>query len=86
MILPGPIKKILAVFRGSVSPVLIFLSILMGFWFGMIPGFSGFHVLLIVVILILNVHVGLFILSAVFGKALLLVSAPVIFSIVSAAG
>lgn len=81
MILPGPIKKILAVFRGSVSPVLIFLSILMGFWFGMIPGFSGFHVLLIVVILILNVHVGLFILSAVFGKALLLVSAPVIYHV-----
>jgi uncharacterized protein (TIGR03546 family) len=81
MILPGPIKKLLAVFRGSVSPVLIFLSILTGFWFGMVPGFSGFHVLLIVVILILNVHVGLFILSAVFGKALLLAAAPVIYHV-----
>ena len=81
MILPGPIKKLLAVFRGSVSPVFIFLSILMGFWFGMVPGFSGFHVLLIIVILILNIHVGLFILSAVFGKALLLAAAPVIYHI-----
>ena len=63
MILPGPFKKILAIFRGSVSPIFIFLSILLGFWFGMVTGFSGFHVLLIILVLLLNIHIGLFILS-----------------------
>ncbi len=80
MILPGPIKKLLAVFRGSVSPLFIFLSILLGFWFGMVPGFSGFHILLIIIILILNVHIGLFLLSAILGKAILFAAAPVFYS------
>jgi uncharacterized protein (TIGR03546 family) len=79
MILPGPIKKLLAVFRGSVSPLFIFLSIMLGFWFGMVPGFSGFHILMIIIILILNVHIALFLLSAVFGKAILLAAAPVFY-------
>ncbi|MHC4072454.1 MAG: hypothetical protein ACYTGS_10550, partial [Planctomycetota bacterium] len=63
MLLPKPIRKILAIFRGSVSPVLIFISIMLGFWFGLIPGFSGIHVVLIVLVVLLNVHLGLFLLS-----------------------
>jgi len=76
MLLPGPIKKLVAIFRGSVSPIFIFLSVLLGFWFGMIPHFTGFHIFLIIVVLILNVHIGLFVLSAVFGRALCYAAAP----------
>ena len=48
MLLPRPIKKMLAVFRGSVSPVMIFISITLGFWFGLIPDFAGIHVAVLV--------------------------------------
>ena len=81
MILPRYIRKLLAVLRGSVAPPLIFLSVLIGFWFGMMPGFSGLHTALIVVILILNVHIGLFLLSLGLGKALSLAAAPVLYHI-----
>ncbi|MBN2589190.1 MAG: hypothetical protein JXA96_04975 [Sedimentisphaerales bacterium] len=81
MILPGPIKKLLAIFRGSVSPLLIFISVLLGFWFGMIPHFTGFHIMLIIIILILNVHVGLFLFSAVIGRGLCYAAAPVLYHI-----
>ena len=38
MLLPRFIKKLLAVMRGSVAPPLIFLSVLIGFWFGLKTG------------------------------------------------
>ncbi|MHC4640273.1 MAG: DUF2062 domain-containing protein [Planctomycetota bacterium] len=79
MILPRFIKKFLAILRGGVAPVLIFLSIMLGFWFGLIPGFSGFHIVLIIVMFVLNVHVGLFLLSAGIGKALCFAAAPVLY-------
>ncbi len=81
MILPKPIGKILAIFRGGVSPVIIFLSILLGFWFGLIPGFYGLHVAIILLMLILNIHTGMFLLSLGFGKALCFAGAPVLFHI-----
>ncbi len=81
MLLPRFIKKLLAVFRGSVAPPLIFLSVLIGFWFGLMPGFSGLHVALIVIVLILNVHLALFLLSLGLGKALSLAAAPVLYHI-----
>ena len=81
MILPRSIRKMLAVFRGSVAPPLIFLSVLLGFWFGLIPGWSGLHTLLVVVVLILNVHLGLFLLSAALGKALCFAAAPVLYHV-----
>jgi len=56
MLLPRFIKKLLAVLRGSVAPPLIFLSVLVGFWFGLMPGFYGLHVALIVIVLVLNVR------------------------------
>ncbi len=81
MILPRPIRKILAIFRGSVSPVLIFISITLGFWFGLIPGFAGIHVVMVVLVFLLNVHLGLFLLSAALGKALCFAAAPVLYHI-----
>lgn len=81
MLLPGPIKKLVAVFRGNVSPIFIFLSVLLGFWFGTMPHFTGFHIMLIIVILILNVHIGLFILSAVIGRGLCYAAAPLLYHV-----
>jgi len=81
MILPRPIRKMLAVFRGSVSPVMIFLSITLGFWFGLIPDFAGIHVAVLVLVVLLNVHLGLFLLSAALGKALCFAAAPVLYHI-----
>ncbi len=78
MLLPGPIKKLVAIFRGNVSPIFIFLSVLLGFWFGTMPHFTGFHIMLIIVVLILNVHIGLFMLSAVVGRGLCYAAAPVL--------
>jgi uncharacterized protein (TIGR03546 family) len=81
MILPRPFKKILAIFRGGVSPVIIFLSVLFGFWFGLMPGWSGLHTILIILMLILNIHIGIFLLSAGVGKALCFAAAPVLYHI-----
>ena len=71
----------LAVFRGSVSPVMIVLSVAVGFWFGLMPGWSGFHTMIVIAMLILNVHLGLFLLSAGIGKALCFAAAPVLYYI-----
>lgn len=81
MILPRSIRKMLAVFRGGVSPLIIFLSIMLGFWFGLIPGWSGIHTVIILLMLILNIHLGLFLLSAGIGKALCFAAAPVLYHI-----
>lgn len=81
MLLPRFIRKMLAVFRGSVSPVMIVLSVAMGFWFGLIPGWSGFHTVIIIAMLILNIHLGLFLLSAALGKAACFAAAPVLYHI-----
>ncbi len=81
MILPRPFKKILAIFRGGVSPLIIFLSVLLGFWFGLIPGWSGIHTIIIILILILNIHIGLFLLSAGIGKAICFAAAPALYFI-----
>ncbi len=81
MLLPGPIKKLVAIFRGNVSPLFILISTLLGFWFGMMPHFTGFHIMLIIVVLILNVHIGLFILSAFIGRGLCYVAAPLLYHV-----
>ncbi len=79
MLLPRPIKKILAILRGSVAPPLIFLSVTFGFTFGLVPGFSGLHVLLIIIALVLNIHTGLFLLFAAIGKGLCFAAAPLLY-------
>jgi uncharacterized protein (TIGR03546 family) len=79
MLLPKPIRKWVAVFRGDVAPVLILLSAMLGFWFGLTPGWYGIHVSLLVLALILNVHIGLFLLFAGIGKGLAFAAAPVLY-------
>ena len=79
MIFPTSLKKWIAVFRGEVSPILILLSVAFGFWFGLTPGWYGVHVALLVLALILNVHVGIFLMFAAIGKGLCFAAAPVLF-------
>jgi uncharacterized protein (TIGR03546 family) len=79
--IPSPIRKILKILRGGVSPVIIFISIMLGFMFGLIPGFSGLHAVLIVLVFLLNVHIGGFLLSAALGRALCYAAAPVLYHI-----
>ncbi len=81
MIIPLPpfVKKFLAIFRGGVSPVFIFISIMLGFSFGLMPGFSGFHTIIVIIVLVLNVHLGLFLLTAGIGKTICFAAAPVLY-------
>ena len=79
MITPRWLRKWIAIFRGEVSPVLILLSVALGFWFGLMPGWQGLHVLLLVAVLVLNVHVGIFLVFAGLGKAVCYAAAPVMF-------
>ena len=79
MFLPRFVSKLLAVLRGNVAPPLIFLSVMLGVWIGMMPGWSGLHTVLAVIILILNVHIGLFILALGAGKAISLAAAPLLY-------
>jgi uncharacterized protein (TIGR03546 family) len=79
--IPKPIRKLLKILRGGVSPVIIFISIMLGFTFGVIPGFSGLHAVLIVLVFLLNVHLGMFLMSAALGKALCFAAAPVLYYI-----
>ncbi len=81
MILPKFIRKLLAVLRGGVSPPIIFLSIMLGFCFGLIPGWSGLHTAIVIVMLILNIHTGLFILSGALAKSLCFAAAPVLYHV-----
>lgn len=83
--IPSPIRKLLKILRGGVSPVIIFISIMLGFTFGLIPGFSGLHAVLIVFVFLLNVHLGMFLISAALGKALCFAAAPVLYHIGMAA-
>jgi uncharacterized protein (TIGR03546 family) len=79
MLLPGFVSKLLAVLRGNVAPPLIFVSVLLGVWTGMMPGWSGLHTVLAVLVLVINVHIGLFILALGVGKAISLAAAPVLY-------
>ena len=79
MLLPRPIKKMIAVFRGGLSPLLIILSVCLGFTFGLIPGWTGIHTFLIILLLLLNIHVGLFLISAGLGKSLCFAAVPLMY-------
>lgn len=79
MVLPKPMKKWIAVFRGDVAPSLIVLSTLLGFWFGLTPGFYGIHVALLLLALVLNINFGIFLLTAGIGKAVCFAAAPVLY-------
>ncbi len=79
MVIPRPLRKWIAIFRGDLAATLILLSVLLGFWFGLTPGWYGLHVLLLIIALVVNVHFGLFLLSAALGKALSLAAAPALY-------
>ena len=79
MLLPRFVSKLLAVLRGNVAPPLIFVSVMLGVWLGLMPGWSGLHTVLAVIVLVLNVHIGLFILALGVGKALSFALAPVLY-------
>lgn len=81
MILPKFIRKLLAVLRGGVSPPIIFLSVMVGFCFGLIPGWSGLHTVIVIVMLIMNIHTGLFLLSGALAKSLCFAAAPVLYHV-----
>ncbi|MCH7873441.1 MAG: hypothetical protein IID33_17220, partial [Planctomycetes bacterium] len=79
MFIPKPLAKLIAVLRGDVAPLLILISVTLGFWFGLTPGWYGLHVALLVVVLILNVHIGIFTVFAGLGKALSFAAAPLLY-------
>jgi uncharacterized protein (TIGR03546 family) len=81
MLLPGFVRKLSGVFRGNVAPPLIVLTVLLGFWFGLTPGFSGLHIAIIALVLVINVHLALFLLSAAVGKAVCLAAAPLLYHV-----
>ncbi len=79
MLIPKPLRQFLEVLRGRVTPPFIVLSVTLGFWFGLTPGWYGLHVALLVIVLVLRVHLGTFILFAGVGRALCLAAAPVLY-------
>ncbi|MCD6394590.1 MAG: hypothetical protein J7M40_13930 [Planctomycetes bacterium] len=79
MLLPKRIRKFIAIFRGGVSPLMITLSIALGFTFGLIPGFYGIHALILILFVLLNIHLGLFLLSGALAKTLCLSLAPLMY-------
>ncbi len=79
MLLPKRIRKFIAIFRGGVSPLMITLSIALGFTFGLIPGFYGVHAVIAILLVLLNIHLGLFLLSGALAKTLCLSLAPLMY-------
>ena len=62
------VRKLTALLRGQVSPVMAGIGVGLGFWFGLMPGFSGLHAGVLVLMLLLNAPIGLFILFMGIGK------------------
>ncbi len=81
MLIPKTIRKWIAVFRGDVAPALVFLSAMLGIWFGMTPGLYGIHAALLIVALVVNIHFGIFMLTAGLGKAMCLAAAPLLYHV-----
>ncbi|MBK8915876.1 MAG: hypothetical protein IPM64_15005 [Phycisphaerales bacterium] len=81
MLIPRSIRGWLSVFRGGVAPGLIVLGTLLGFWFGLMPGFSGLHATLLFAMLLLNVPIGVLLLFAALGKSVSLAAAPLLVSL-----
>ena len=69
------IRKLTALLRGQVSPIMAGIGVALGFWFGLMPGFSGLHAAVLVLMLLLNAPIGLFVLFMGIGKGACLASA-----------
>lgn len=79
MLLPKKIRKLIALLRGQASPVLVGIAAGLGFWFGLIPGFTGVSAVILVALVLLNVPVGLFLLFAGLGKTVCFAAAPILY-------
>ncbi len=79
MLISKSLRKWIAVFRGDVAPALVFLSTACGLLFGMVPGFYGLHVAVLLLVFVLNVHIGLFLMSAALGRSLTYAAAPLLY-------
>jgi uncharacterized protein (TIGR03546 family) len=75
------IRKIVALIRGQVSPSLTGIAVGLGIWFGLMPGFFGIHWALLILLVLLNLPIGLFILSTGIGKALCYAGAPLLYKL-----
>ncbi len=69
------LRKLTTLLRGQVSPVMVGMGVCLGFWFGLMPGFSGLHAAVLVLLLLLNAPIGMFVLFMGIGKAACLASA-----------
>ena len=81
MFLPKPLRKLVGIFRGSVSPSMILVTVILGVWFGLTPGWYGLHTAIVFFVLIFNVGIGFFLFFAGVGKALTLILAPLLYHV-----
>jgi uncharacterized protein (TIGR03546 family) len=79
MFLPKPLRKLVGIFRGSVSPTMILVTVILGVWFGLTPGWYGVHTVILFFVLIFNIGIGFFIFFAGVGKAISLIVAPALY-------
>ena len=79
MFLPKPLRKLVGIFRGGVSPSMILITVILGVWFGLTPGWSGLHTAILFVVLIFNIGIGFFLFFAGVGKALTFILAPLLY-------
>ena len=75
------LRKLFALIRGQVSPVMAGIGVCLGFWFGLMPGFSGLHGAVLILILLLNAPIGMFITFIGIGKAACLASAKPLYDL-----
>lgn len=75
------VRKIGKFVRGGGGAPQIILACTLGFTLGMIPGFSLTTILLILAIILLNVSIGMTLISVAVGKLASLILAPVTYSI-----
>ena len=75
------IRKIGRFIRGGAAPLLILIACLLGFLIGMTPGFNMTLVIGILLVVLLNVSMGLVLLSAALGKIASLALAPITFRV-----
>ena len=79
MFLPKTVKSWLSVFRGDVAPLLILLSTMTGFWFGLTPGWYGIHAAIFAIALVVNINFAIFMMFVAIGKTTCFAAAPLLY-------
>ena len=77
----GMVRKLGKLIRGGVTPGQVFLGCLLGFVLGMIPGFNGSMLLVVLLLVLLNANGAMAMLCFALGKVLCILLAPVTFQI-----